>query len=159
VPSRGKSKKDKLNELLERVQPSSITEELWRELAGLLAPISESYLRQLLQATNLPIAQPFGGVRQSTLEELETSLLEIEREYSKALASRNPNRAAACRRAVIQAKDRARLTSRNEKVDPEKRKLKAEMVEWMLIWLENPSIFETWVNLRKPAITYPKSPD
>jgi len=148
-----------LNELLERVQPPSITQELWRELAELLAPISESYLRQLLHAANLPIAQPFGGVRQSNLEELETSLLEIEKEYSTALASGNSNRAAACRRAVIQAKDRARLTSRNEKVDPEKQQLKAEMVDWMLIWLENPSIFETWVNLRKSAITYPKSPD
>ena len=57
--------------------------------------------------------------------------------------------ARECRRVVIQAKDRARLVSRNEKVDPEKRKVKAEMVDWMLVWLENPGIFEAWARLRK----------
>jgi hypothetical protein len=56
---------------------------------------------------------------------------------------------------VIQAKDRARLISRNEKVDSEKRRQRAEMVEWMLVWLENPGIFESWVALRKKAATYP----
>ena len=78
----------------------------------------------------------------------------MEKEYAQAVSSKDPLRAKACRRAVIQAKDRARLISHNEKVDPEKRKQKAEMAEWILVWLENPAIFGTWIELRKrmPAV-------
>jgi hypothetical protein len=153
--ARPKSKKQRLEEYLREHQPDSISEERWRDLVSLLAPISENYLRDLLQATGLPVAQPFGGVRQSSFEELEASLLEMEHAYAKAVADHDLARAAACRRAVIQAKDRARLISRNEKVEPEKRKQKEEMAEWMLVWLENPGIFESWVALRKKATAYP----
>jgi hypothetical protein len=145
VAPRSKSKKRRLEEFLAERQPSRISEETWRELVALLAPISESYLRELLRRTNLPVAQPFGGVRQSSFEELEASLLEIEGVYAEAMAQGDLARATACRRVVIQAKDRARLVSRT----PEKRKQKEEMVEWMLVWLENPGIFETWVELRR----------
>jgi len=149
VAPRSKSKKRRLEEFLAERQPSRISEETWRELVALLAPISESYLRDLLRRTNLPVSQPFGGVRQSSFEELEASLLEIEAVYAEAVAGGDLTRATACRRVVIQAKDRARLVSRNEKIDAEKRKQKEEMVEWMLVWLENPGIFESWVRLRK----------
>jgi hypothetical protein len=147
--ARSKSKKRVLAEFLEQRQLSAISEEVWRELAALLAPVSESYLRELLHATGLPVAQPYGGVRQSSFEELEASLIEIGGEYSKAVADGDSMQARECRRVVIQAKDRARLVSRNEKVDVEKRKVKSEMVDWMLVWLENPGIFEAWARLRK----------
>lgn len=149
MPSRSKSKKQRLEEYLRENCCEAISEERWHELLALLAPVSETYLRDLLQATGLPVAQPFGGVRQSSFEDLEASLLELEYEYARTVASLDRPRATACRRAVIQAKDRARLISRNAKVDPEKRRQKAEMVEWMLVWLENPGIFESWVGLRK----------
>jgi len=147
VALRSKSKKSRLEEFLAERQPVRISEEIWRELVGLLAPISESYLRELLHRANVPVAQPFGGVRQSSFEELEASLIEMGAVYSEAVAKGELARATACRRAVIQAKDRARFVSRN----PEKRKQKEEMVEWMLVWLENPGIFESWVRLRKKA--------
>jgi hypothetical protein len=139
----GKSKKQRLDEYLRENHLDAIPEEHWRQLVTLLDPISEKYLRDLLQATGLPIAQPFGGVRQSSFGDLEASLLELEAEYAKAVANRDS----------MQAKDRARLISRNEKIDPEKRRRKAEMVEWMLVWLENPGIFESWVSLRKKSLT------
>jgi hypothetical protein len=147
VGLRSKSKKQRLEEFLRERQPETIGEEQWRELTALLAPISESYLRELLHAAGLEIAQPFRGARLSSFEELEASLLDMEKEYAKAVAGGDRARATACRRAVIQAKDRARLISRNPKVDQEKRKQKEEMVEWMLVWLENPGIFATWVAL------------
>ncbi len=144
---RGKSKKQRLEEFVRERHPAAIAEEQWRELTALLAPISESYLRELLHATGLEIAQPFRGARLSSFEELEASLVDMEKEYAKAVAAGDRARATACRRAVIQAKDRARLISRNPKVDQEKRKQKEEMVEWTLIWLENPGIFATWAAL------------
>ena len=154
MAKRNKSKKQQLEEYLRQREPAAIAEENWHELVSLLAPISENYLRQLLHSTGLPIAQPFGGVRLGSFRELEESLLVMEKEYALAVVSKDALRAKACRRAVIQAKDRARLISRNEKVDPEKRKQKAEMAEWILVWLENPAIFGTWIELRKrmPAV-------
>jgi hypothetical protein len=151
VASRSKSKKQQLEEFLRERQPGAIDEAKWRELVAILAPISENYLRELLHSTGLEIAQPFCGARLSSFGELEASLLAMEQEYAKAVANQDWTQATACRRTVIQAKDRARLISRNQKVDPLKRRQKEEMVEWLLVWLENPGIFEAWVTLRKHA--------
>jgi len=114
-----------------------------------LAPVSESYLRHLLVETGIPVEQPFGGVRQKTLDELEQSLLEMEEVYTRAKESGDRTRAQLCRKVVIQAKDHARLASRSAKVTPEKKALKQEMVQWLLVWLENPGVFPAWVKLRK----------
>src|SRR5437867_4421739 len=84
VALRGKSKKQRLEEFLRDKQPTAIDEQRWRDLLALLAPISENYLRELLHATGLPIAQPFGGVRLGSFEDLEASLLDMEAEYAKA---------------------------------------------------------------------------
>jgi hypothetical protein len=142
------TKKRRLEDYLRENRVEAISEPLWHELVALLSPISPNYLRDLLQATGLPVAQPFGGVRLDSFAALETSLLEMAAEYATGRRPRD------CRRVVIQAKDRARLISRNEKVDPLKRRQKAEMVEWMLVWLENPGIFESWAALRKKSADY-----
>jgi hypothetical protein len=55
----------------------------------------------------------------------------------------------ACRDTVIAAKDRARFAARNSRASPLKRRIKAEMVEWMLVWLGNPALFEDWARLRR----------
>jgi hypothetical protein len=142
------TKKRRLQDYLRENRVEAISEPSWHELVALLSPISTNYLRDLLQATGLPVAQPFGGVRLNSFEALETSLLAMAAEYGTGRRPRD------CRRVVIQAKDRARLISRNEKVDPLKRRQKAEMVEWMLVWLENPGIFESWAALRKKSADY-----
>ena len=45
------------------------------------------------------------------------------------------------RTTIIESKNHARLASL-------KRPEKLEMVEWMLVWLRDPDLFETWVRLR-----------
>ena len=35
------------------------------------------------------------------------------------------------------------------KVDEPKRRLKAEMTEWLLVWLDDPGMFTEWVKLRR----------
>ncbi|MEO7649128.1 MAG: hypothetical protein ABIZ80_01550 [Bryobacteraceae bacterium] len=117
--------------------------------------MSEDYLRELLHATGVAIDQPFDGVRHSTFEALESSLNEMERVYADARAANDQRRALVCRRTVIRAKDRARVISRNPKVPDEKRREKEEMVNWMLVWLENPGVFRAWAALRRGAISLP----
>ncbi|MGH9720972.1 MAG: hypothetical protein ACRD8O_12225 [Bryobacteraceae bacterium] len=116
-----------------------------------LAPIPEDALRRLLHAEGVPAALPYGGIRQSSFDELESSLIEMQGVYAAAVAAGDRERAGLCRSLVIQAKDRAAMLSRNPKIDQEKRRQKEEMRQWMLVWLENPEIFEVWVGLRKQA--------
>ncbi len=120
-----------------------------RELRERLAPISGAYLQKLVRASGLPLDPVVEGVRQGSFEELERTLIGIGEEYAKALESGDMGRAARCRQAVITGKEHADLASRRRAVSPETRALKQEMAAWMLLWLENPAIFPTWLSLRK----------
>jgi len=143
------STKRRLAGYLASRQPERITEAVWLEVRADLSPVSDSYLRDLLQATQIPFDQPWAGIRQHTLEELESSLRGMLEVYLAAEAAGDRERARYARRQVIAAKDRARFTSRNPRCSPEKRAVKEEMVQWMLVWLENPAVFAAWVEAHK----------
>jgi hypothetical protein len=149
VPSRDKSVKQEVREYLEAARPAAITEAVWQELLLRLAPVSDSYLRDLLRDTGLPFEQPYAGVRQHTFDELEESLLEMQRVYQAAVESGDKDRARYCRRQVIAAKDRARFLAASPRTPAAKQAQKSEMAEWMLVWLENPGVFPAWVAARK----------
>ena len=142
---RGKSVKKSLREYLDERRPEAITEAVWQDLLMKLAPVSESYLRDLLRDTGLPFDQPYAGVRQHTLEELEQSLREMLDVYRDAAASGNRDRTRYCRRQVIAAKDRAKFLAA-------KHPQKEEMAQWMLVWLEDPEMFPSWVERRKTML-------
>ncbi|PWU00209.1 MAG: hypothetical protein C5B51_25635 [Terriglobia bacterium] len=147
--SNDKSVKQRLRELLAAEKPSAITEAVWQSLLQRLAPVSESYLRDLLRQTGLPFDQPYAGVRQHTFEELEQSLRDLQAVYSNAAAAGDRERARYCRRQVIAAKDRARFLAKNARTAPGNKAQKEEMAQWMLVWLENPEVFPAWVETRK----------
>jgi len=138
-----------LREYLAARPVAAIGEAEWRELSRELAPVSESYLRELLRDTGLPFAQPYAGIHQTSFAELERTLREMLEVYTEAMRAGDWRRARYCRRQVIAAKDRARFTARSSKTSPEKRAQKDEMVQWMLVWLENPEVFPAWVDIRK----------
>jgi hypothetical protein len=152
VPSgQSRSIKQQLREYLATRQPSAITEAVWGELIVRLAPVSESYLRDLLRATGLPFDPPYSGIRQHTFQELEESLNGMLQVYLDAVAAGNRERARYCRRQVIAAKDRAKFLAITPRTTPDKRSEKEEMAQWMLVWLENPEVFPAWVEARKNA--------
>jgi len=144
-----RSVKQQLRDLLAAEQPAAITEAVWHNLLRRLAPVSESYLRELLANTGLPIDQPYAGIRQHTFEELEQTLREMLQVYTEATASGNRERARYCRRQVIGAKDRAKFLAQSPRTSSEKQADKREMAQWMLVWLENPEVFPAWVDARK----------
>lgn len=152
MASRDKSVKQQLRAYLEAEPPSRITEAVWHELLGRLAPVSESYLRDLLRDTGLPFDQPYAGIRQHTWQEFEQSLHEMQQVYADAIAAGDRERARYCRRQMIAAKDRARFLARNPRTATEKREQKEEMAQWMLVWLENPEVFPAWAEARKRVI-------
>jgi hypothetical protein len=83
------------------------------------------------------------------LAELEDSLRGMLKVYTEASASGDRERARYCRRQVIAAKDRAKFLAKNPRTAPEKSAEKAEMTQWMLVWLENPEVFPAWVEARR----------
>jgi hypothetical protein len=78
---------------LEAHPPNRITEVVWQALLLHLAPVSESYLRTCFAPRDCRFDQPYAGVRQHTLEELEESLRAMLSVYQDATASGNRDRA------------------------------------------------------------------
>ena len=95
MPARSKSVKQQLREYLAAEQPPAITEAVWNDLLQRFAPVSESYLRELLRATGLPFEQPYAGIRQHTFEELEQSLREMLPGLRGSHGGRRPRSAPA----------------------------------------------------------------
>lgn len=142
-PRKPRGKRAEIAAWIEREQPRRIGQPEWSALLGVLAPVSEGYLRRLLRECGVPLEPLVEGVRQESLEALEASLLALADEYERGDAVRR----AQVRRLVIAAKDHARWAARRE----ESRAVKEEMALWLLTWLENPPLFGEWVRLRRAA--------
>lgn len=119
-----RGKKADLAAWLASRQPAEVTEQEFEQLRRDLSPVSENYLRKLLRESGAPLAAMVEGVRQSNLDELETSLLRMFEEYEQGDAAQR----ARVRQVVIAAKDHARWAARN----PDRRAEKEEMALWML---------------------------
>jgi hypothetical protein len=87
---------------------------------------------------------PAPRIQWKTFDQLEASLREYQRLYAE-----EPPRRRELRDVVIRTKDRVRYASRNPKVAADKRAIKEEMVQWMLVWLDDPAMFTAWVQLRR----------
>ncbi len=148
--SGGRSVKRQLAEYLSRRAAGPVTEEEWERLRTSFGA-SAGYLRRLLRDSGAPLAPLVEGVRQDNFEALERTLLALEGEYEQARSAGDAARQRLCRQAVIEAKQHARWAMRRAPASPERRAEKAEMIEWMLVWLENPEVFPVWVRLRKKA--------
>ncbi len=48
-------------------------------------------------------------------------------------------------RLVIEARQHARWAAKRAGAD----QTKTEMMQWMLVWLENPAVFPAWASLRR----------
>jgi hypothetical protein len=147
-----KRKQDKIAEIREWAASRGIRSVDRREFIALCEHFgaSESSLRKILRELDLELSPWVEGVRQENFEQLQRTLEALEREYIDAQSRGDAERARDIRRLVITAKDHARLASRSAR-DDLRRKEKEEMVEWMLVWLQNPAIFTQWARLRARA--------
>jgi hypothetical protein len=145
------NQKDNIRVLMKLVSESqwrSIGTQEWSTLREHFPRISESTLRKTLAAMDLAIEQPWRGVDTHSLDGLEETLIALAKYYVE-----DPKLARAI---VISAKDKARYAARNKNAAADKRNLKLEMVDWMLVWLGDPAIFATWVRLRRSQISREK---
>jgi hypothetical protein len=112
---------------------------------------SESYLRKLVrelaETNSIKLSPLVEGVRQNSFEALERTLLALAAEYERAESDVRRE----LRELVIDAKDHAKFSMRS--AEAARVASKQEMLLWMLTWLDNPSLFPTWLALRKQAAT------
>jgi len=113
----------------------------WAALKKALAPIADSYLRKLLRESGVRLTPLIEGVRQSDFDVLERTLAALSELY----ASSDAATARECRRLVIEARQHARWAAKREQAAG----IKTEMMQWMLVWLENPAVFPAWAALRR----------
>jgi hypothetical protein len=102
----------------------------WEMLRASLPGVSETTLRKHLLDLGIKIEQPWRGLDTASLDGLEETLLAMTEVYA--------THARVARDIVIAVKD--------------KRALKSEMVEWMLVWLGDPRMFADWVRLRRAVL-------
>jgi hypothetical protein len=141
---RSGSKKARLLEMIAARGWTRIGEAEWNALVEAMPKLSAGDLREV----GIPVEVPWSGVLQRTFRELESSLCDLAEVYATHLDLQR-----FCRAQVIRAKDRARWASRNERVAPDRRAVKAEMVDWMLVWLGDPAMFRQWVEIRRSRMS------
>lgn len=112
----------------------------YERLCAAFPEIPERSLRVYLREAGVPLTALVEGVRQDSADNLARTLIALQHQYLN-----DPDSAGACRRMVITAKDHARLAARKH---PEKR----QMIEWMLVWLDNPPVFEAWFKARSARL-------
>ncbi len=101
------TKRQRLQQPLTPPPSAPIDEARATELARLLAPISTSYLRQLLRESGVPLTPTVEGVLQDSLENLVRTLC--------ALAAVYPQHPQTTRALVPEAKAHAKLALRRDR--------------------------------------------
>ena len=142
-------KRKQLEAWLASADAGHVDSALRDRLARELAPISPGYLRRLLIASGIPMDPLVEGVRQDSLDHAQRTLVALSACYA-----RTPREARAL---VIQAKDHARLALVRDS-DPETRARRQELIDWMIVWVNDPALFPTWVRLRRQAIESRSNP-
>ena len=109
------------------------------QAARLLAPVGTRTLRNLLRRCGLPLDPRVEGVRQDSLAEAARTLCALSEVY--------PDDPRGARRVVIEAKDHARLTLPRLQGE-QARQMRSGLIEWMVMWVNDPPLFPVWVKLR-----------
>jgi hypothetical protein len=145
------SKRNQLTAWVTENRPAIIDPPVLERIAAALAPVSARYLRDLVRDSGVPLHPLVEGVRQDTFEHLADTLTRLSEVYESARATPDRATQSACRGLVIEAKDHARWSLRRLGDSQDEQKVKTEMIEWMIVWLENPEIFPVWARLRLAA--------
>jgi hypothetical protein len=138
------TKKSRLKAILADRRPALIDIAVFHQLQSELAPISESYLEDLLRDSGIPLDPVVEGVSLHSPEDLRRTLLALAELYEITADTR------LIRGRVIAAKTRLRaLIARTS--FPELRREREQMHLELMTWLENPGIFAMWLRLRRNA--------
>lgn len=118
-------------------------------------PPTDRYLLSILLDTNVEVDRAIGGfpvdlrtkIPVSDPTACKQSLIELARQYRSAS---DPSRASDVRRVVRRTKDHLDLALKRAS-SPNKLRAQRETFRWLTAWLENPTVFEAWIEVREQA--------
>jgi len=90
----------------------------------------------------------------STLEEAEMCLVRLDELMRKFEAEKERTAQERVREIARLGKRRAEMIARNRKVQENKRAEKEEIARWFAVWLETPSAFFDWLEVRKQSAEF-----
>jgi hypothetical protein len=99
------------------------------------------------------------ALRFHDLESAEASLRKLDaacQEYTQASDLRG---VGLVRSLALKGKQRAQTLSRSQRVSTPKRMEKGEIARWFTVWLQNPSLFFDWLELRKRSADFQQNFD
>jgi hypothetical protein len=136
-------KREQLREWLRAADIARIDPAARDRIARELAPVSAGHLRKLLLESGAALDPLVEGVRQDSFDHAERTLCALSAVYSES-----PRQSRAL---VVQAKDHARLALRRT-TGADARAQRQELIEWMIVWVNDPPLFPTWVRIRRRII-------
>ncbi len=123
-----------------------------RQLADEGAELRHAEILKLdvLRRMESPYAPMFRNILKfSDFNQTLNSIRQLENLRQKFLKENDKEGLRLVHETGIKGKNRARMISKNTKVDEKKRVEKAEIAEWFKLYLQSPELFENWVKLRQ----------
>ena len=145
--------------LVGRAELREIRKHVFTE-AELTKPVSDRYLLSILLETTVDVDRAIGGVAVdlrkripvSDLAACKRSLIGLARQYG---STDDPARASDLRRAVRRTREHLDLAL-SQAGSTGKLSVQRETRQWLRAWLENPTVFEAWVEVRERSRARPE---
>jgi hypothetical protein len=93
----------------------------------------------------------------SDFKQAANSLRNLENLRKQFVRSNDVNGLRRVRETALKGKQRAQMIAGNRNVDARKRAEKAEIAQWFTVWLEQPEIFQDWLELRQRSKEFRQS--
>ena len=150
----------------ETISPAEIARELAREGVELRHPEIINCDARWREAQVARQAQVFAGVialrgtLPLSLRETAGCLAELERLRNRFAVAEDELALSELMALAIEARKTALSRARDSSLSKPVRESQAEIAEWLRVWLETPSIFSQWLELRKASAAFTaKFPD
>ncbi len=131
---------------------------------------SSSYIVQILRDAGVtveyrdrygdpPMPEPYasglkGKLRFHDLDEAEASIRELDAAFRAYECIGDRTGAALVRSILLKGRLRAEGLAGSARVQPQKRREKAEIARWFAVWLQTPELFFDWLELRKNSAEF-----
>src|SRR6266481_8078579 len=137
--------------------PASIARELAHEGAELRHPEiieCDARWREAQIDNQLKTFSKVGGLQPDQplrLKQAELLIRELERLSGRLEQTRNRRQLMKLRTLAIDARRAAVTRAKDTSLPNAHRYEQAEIAEWLMVWLETPTLFQQWVELRKSS--------
>ncbi|HLI30251.1 MAG TPA: hypothetical protein VKV79_04005 [Terriglobia bacterium] len=131
---------------------------------------SSSYIVQVLRDAGVkveysdrygdaPMPEPYasslkGKLKFHDLAEAESSIRELDSAFRAYERAGDRTGAAFVRSILLKGRLRAEGLAGSARVQPQKRREKAEIARWFAVWLQTPELFFDWLELRKRSTEF-----